>query len=250
MEEKKDMNQSPSFPEECAVCCDGLAELPVSVLANGKSQVCRHFFHTECVRSIRNCGHSKCPICRVSFDNDLALPNIQQNPRAWFQFVDVENHGELSLQRILEVLRASILVDHKKLESKLPTEFRLWDTNNDGRLSYDEMMAPKTGLVAWARKFVARQGDWSDMPDINKDSGAWFRYWDEDGNGVLGKEEVIRALTKTFIKSAQIPLGRSVELREIVQTLWVVFDADGSGGIDAEEFCKTDGLYETIIANF
>jgi len=238
-----------SQPEECTICFDNLAQGSVSVLTMGKRRVCRHFFHSKCVESLRHFGHKSCPICRVAFNGSVQVPDIFTNPSGWFKFVDVEKRGTLTLQQILDVFRASLLVDYKQLEALLPAVYSQWDRDKDGRLSYKEVMTPRTGLLAYARRFQPRQIDYSDMPDINLDKRAWFFYWDEDGNGQLNQKEVIRALTKTFNKSERFPQGELVRLRNIVSALWSEFDPNGSGEIDIKEFSRTNGLYDTIVVN-
>jgi len=253
--EYKSVNESqvtqsvPSEPEECTICCDDLAKESVSALTNGKRRVCRHFFHTKCLEGLREYGHNNCPICRVAFNGAVRVPDIFTNPSEWFKFVDSEKRGSLSLQQILDVFRASLLVDYKQLEAKLPGVFTKWDINKDGRVSYKEMMAPRTGLVAYAQRFRPRQIDYSDMPDINRDKRAWFLYWDLDGNGQLDQEEVTRALTKTLFKSRRISPTEIINFREVVKTLWPEFDPVGLGQINVEEFSRYNGLYDTVIAN-
>jgi len=239
----------PSQPEECTICCDNLAQGSVSVLTMEQRRVCRHFFHTKCVEGLRHFSHNSCPICRVAFNGSIKVPDIFTNPREWFKFVDVEKRGTLTLQQILDVFRASLLVDYKKLEALVPAVWSQWDRDKDGRLSYKEVMTPRTGLLAYARQFRARRIDYSDMPDINRDKAAWFLYWDEDGNGQLSQKEVIRALTKTFHKSKRCARADLVSLRNIVRALWTEFDLNGSGEIDVKEFSKTNGLYDTIVVN-
>jgi len=237
-----------SQTEECTICCANLAQGSVSVLTMGQSRVCRHFFHTKCVESLRHFGHNSCPICRVAFNGSVQVPDIFSNPSEWFKFVDVEKCGTLTLPQILDVFRASLHVDYRQLEALLPALYSQWDRDKDGRLSYNEVMTPKTGLLAYARRFRPRQIDYSDMPDINLDKRGWFFYWDEDGNGQLNQKEVIRALTKTF-KSKRFPRRDLVRLRNIVRVLWREFDPDGSGEIDIKEFSRTNGFYDTILVN-
>ena len=67
------------------------------------------------------------------------------------------------------------------------------------------------------------------------------RYWDEDENGSLDKEEVTRALLKTLgLTSDQ---ERVQQMRAAVEAIWPIFDTDGSQSIDRDEFLKAgDGL--------
>ena len=65
----------------------------------------------------------------------------------------------------------------------------------------------------------------ADVPDIRADREAWFSYWDEQGSGALGKEDMIRALMKTF--GWRQGSSAVAELRMLVELLWSEFDPDG-----------------------
>ena len=72
------------------------------------------------------------------------------------------------------------------------------------------------------------------------------------GTGVMEglaveKEEVVRALVKTFGLGADMPSLRNI--RQIVDAVWCVFDPDGSGAVDRREFLMRDGLADTIVAS-
>ena len=70
---------------------------------------------------------------------------------------------------------------------------------------------------------------------------------DEDDSGELDKEEVVRALLKTLALTGDPT--RVQMMRSTVEAIWPVFDDDGSGTIDRQEFLKAnDGLADTIIA--
>lgn len=75
----------------------------------------------------------------------------------------------------------------------------------------------------------------------------WFLFFDEDGGGTLCKDEVTRALIKSFKLSSDLSKVR--EMREIVDNIWFVFDTDHSGEIDLSEFVADGGLADTIIAS-
>ena len=69
---------------------------------------------------------------------------------------------------------------------------------------------------------------------------------DEDGNGTLQKDEVLRALVKTF--NAAHKLTRAESICQTLSVVWPIFDDDGNGSIDRTEFCAHDGLADTVIA--
>ena len=53
--------------------------------------------------------------------------------------------------------------------------------------------------------------------------------------------------SKTFQLSHDLVRVRTI--RETVAAVWTMFDTDGGGGIDREEFVKRDGFADTIIAS-
>jgi len=46
-----------------------------------------------------------------------------------------------------------------------------------------------------------------------------------------------------------LDLSQLEENRQTVKAVWPLFDLDGSGSIDLDEFCSPDGLGDTIIAS-
>ena len=86
-----------------------------------------------------------------------------------------------------------------------------------------------------------------DPPDIARLPREWFHYWDEDGSQSLEKDELIRALIKTFRFTQGPELLR--DLSDTVNAIWPIFDTDGNGCIDMEEFIMNDGLRDTILAS-
>ena len=62
------------------------------------------------------------------------------------------------------------------------------------------------------------------------------------------QEEIVRALIKTFKMSEDH--ARMNAMRDIVGAVWAVFDSDGSGSIEIDEFTAPgDGLADAIIAS-
>ena len=69
---------------------------------------------------------------------------------------------------------------------------------------------------------------------------------DEDGGGELEKEEVVRALIKTF----HLTVDKVDTIRSMLDSIWCLFDVDGDGGISRDEFGAPDGLAETVLASY
>mmetsp|Transcript_96865 Transcript_96865/g.278732 ORF Transcript_96865/g.278732 Transcript_96865/m.278732 type:complete len:539 (+) Transcript_96865:142-1758(+) len=78
-------------------------------------------------------------------------------------------------------------------------------------------------------------------PDIRRQPEAWFRFFDTNGNG-LEQGEVVDAVVRTF------PNAERGVVREMIASLWPMFDPDRSGTISLPEFVKRDGLRDTLLA--
>ena len=83
------------------------------------------------------------------------------------------------------------------------------------------------------------------MDELGED---WFKFWDEDDSGTLEKDEVVRALIKSF--NIQDDVAHIQDVRSVVENIWCVFDTSNSGGIDLTEFLVKDGLGDSIMAAF
>lgn len=227
---------------ECPICFQELSAKPTACFCDrtGK-QVCSHHCHADCARSISRPAH--CPICSKPFADIQPIPSLNVDVRAWFDHIDKDHSGYLHYQEIIDGLKEQVDLDWQRVESDVDRLWATWDKDRNGKVSFEEFAHPTTGVAAYLSKHY-RPTPRADPPDITKDKGAWFRYWDEDNSGSLDKDEVLRALIKTF-RAYHISHDT---IREIVSVIWPIFDVDGSGKIDMHEFCAPDNLGDTLVA--
>jgi hypothetical protein len=219
---------------------------PSAVLASrdGK-RVCPHFFHERCIKDVLKAGAHKCPLCRTLFAKVLPVPKLDSDPAGWFKLVDMNGDGGLSKQEIKYVLLAQIPVEEVVLDEELESNFNKWDKNKDGVIRQDELMDPRSGLIAYFKNKMRRGVE--EVPDIKRDKNAWYLHYDENNNGSLQKDEVVRGLIQTFKISHNAE--RMQAIRSTVEAVWPIFDSDGSGSIEKGEFLRAgEGLADTIIA--
>jgi Ca2+-binding EF-hand superfamily protein len=165
----------------------------------------------------------------------------------------------LSPREVLEVVKAQFPVDADRFERELPGLWKRWDKDGSGCVDKQEFMS---GLLAFVRSNYERsssQNHSNTVPDIRNDRLGWFRHFDEDASGELSREEVARGLIKCFHLSASGAGGESpgsaaariAQFRELVQNVWPMFDADGSGSMERDEFLlPEEGLADAIIASY
>jgi Ca2+-binding EF-hand superfamily protein len=189
--------------------------------------------------------HGECPLCRAEFDDMLPVPRIEDDSDAWFDVCDADGDGSLSAREVYEILIAQFPVDHKKLEENLPRLFRTWDPNMDGQIEKHEFLRPE-GLLEYVKQNFIRMEERAPPPNICRDKRAWFEYFDDDKSGELSQEEVGRALIKSF--GLENKLSEIASMKETVACCWAIFDPDGSGEIDMDEFLNNDGIADAIIA--
>lgn len=237
---------------ECAISFEPLHSGPVGCFLDTQyKRVSNHYFSLEHARSWLASGNGMCPLTRKAIHSVLEVPNVERDPEGWFKAVDVDGSGSLSRSEAIEALKAQFAVDVAALDTAVTDEnhwmWQQWDLDRSGFIEKEEMLAP-TGLVSSVRQMFAAQptnrGD--GIPDVRRDKGAWYDYWDEDKSGYLEQDEVVRALLKT-LKLSDSP-SRVQEMRSTVTAVWPIFDPDGSGSIDRAEFLQADGLADTILA--
>ena len=65
--------------------------------------------------------------------------------------MDVDGNGKLSKLEVSEALKATLPVDTEELDKHLDELWMRWDVVGDGELSFEEIMAPSKGLMAYLR---------------------------------------------------------------------------------------------------
>jgi Ca2+-binding EF-hand superfamily protein len=158
----------------------------------------------------------------------------------------MDGDGRLSRKEVVEVLKAQLPIDYRRLEqeSKDGSLWRMWDSNGDGFLQQSELLGDQ-GLLSYVRSVFAQTTFQAAPPDIKTNRMAWFRHFDEDFSGTLEQGEVIRALIKTLSLTPQ----QQDAVCECITAIWPIFDTDGSGSIEQNEFLlPCNGLADTIIA--
>jgi Ca2+-binding EF-hand superfamily protein len=237
---------------ECAICCEALHALPCCVFTNASSKrTCRHFLHLACANTLIRSGLMQCPICRAQFRGVLPVPDFDKEPKKWFEIVDFDGNKSLSQTEVIEVFKALLPIDYRRLEREVETFWPRWDQNRSGELDFKEICDPQNGLLVYVRNtFKNGSGSSSKIPTLTPTTKReWFAFFDEDSSGSLSQDEVTRALIKTFLPGASQNLEKLREMRSSVMAVWSLFDLDGSGEIDIHEFCARDGLADTIIAS-
>lgn len=237
---------------ECPICFEPLCAAPVGVfLDSDRKRTSQHFFNLAAAREWLQSGTGQCPLTRKRIASVLEVPDIRVNPEGWFDAVDMDGDKRLSRLEVVDCLKAQLPVDAAALDAAAADAehwmWQAWDLDGSGYIERSEMLHPQ-GLVAYVRSAFERATRESEaIPDIVRDKEAWYRYWDEDNSGALDKEEVVRALLKTFRMTSD--QQRVQQMRGTIDAVWPIFDDDGSGTIERNEFLKpNDGLADTIVA--
>jgi len=185
---------------ECVVCFDNMWKEQAGVFCDARGRrTCPHFLHHRCALEVRNSnmGGKHCPVCRAEFVDVTEVPGIDDDPHEWFKIVDLNGDGRLSQREVVEVLKAQLPIDYRRLEAELPELWKTWDVNKDNIITHKELLEPNKGLLAYVKANFPRV-DEDAIPDIRTDKHGWFNYFDYDKSGTLEQGEVVRALIKTF----------------------------------------------------
>ena len=72
---------------------------------------------------------------------------------------------------------------------------------------------------------------------------AWFDHYDRDGTGHLEFDDIVSGL----LSAPGQPYGGVDAVRESVRAVWPVFDRDGDGSMDRDEFSGAGGMAESLL---
>ena len=98
-----------------------------------------------------------CPVCRTDSAAIRLMPRIEDNPRAWFAAADAAGDGRLSRREAELALVSQFPLNYVKLSASLDECWRRWDHDGSGFISTEEFVAPGTGLLDYARKYLLRE---------------------------------------------------------------------------------------------
>jgi len=139
---------------ECVVCLDAMHKTQCTTLWARNIRCCRHLFHHKCALQLIASGKNKCPICRASFTNIKAIPDVDANPEGWFRSVDFAGENHIGKDAVTEVLCALFPVDRKSLELEMPKLWKEWDVRGTSGISLADFKHADTGLLSFIRRRI------------------------------------------------------------------------------------------------
>jgi Ca2+-binding EF-hand superfamily protein len=231
---------------ECPISFEVLYQAPCGVFIDDHDRrVSQHFYNYDAAIQWLN-EKNTCPITRKKIYRVKLVPDIRTDTHNWFKLVDIDGDGKLSKKEIIEALKAQLPIDYRLFENEhiLNQLWTIWDKDGSGFIEETELIG-ETGLINYVESvFKANQTN-QELPNIKLNRVAWFNYFDEDNSNSLEQPEVCRALIKTFNLTPQM----TDNLIENIKAIWNIFDTDGNGSIDKDEFLLPNiGLADTIIA--
>jgi len=234
---------------ECPLSFKPLYEGQVAIFVDSKGKrVGTQFYRLDAAEEfIASAGPSAtCPQTGQSVAKAKPVPSILEDPKGWFNACDADGNRKLSRDEVVAALKAQLPLNNRAIERFRSDDsaWRNWDRDGSGFIEYVEIMDEDQGILKFIRDSFARITDNRPVPDLRRDREAWFRHWDEDNSGELEFEEVVRALKKSFAVST----AGVAALRESLRAIWCIFDPDGSGSVDKQEFIARDGLADTVLA--
>lgn len=246
---------------ECPVCYFELFKFPAGVIRLHSRRCCGHYFHKECahylLRAMKGSGRpATCPLCGVSFSEVKTMPDLAKDPRDWFAVCDVDFGGELDAYEVVEALGTVLPVNRHKLEKNVKAHWHEWDPDGDGTITLQEFIMPGRGLKDWIMSHLGMlKADSAPkpntVPSIDRNPREWFHYWDRDGSGTLEKDEVARALIRSFCRddNGNPHLPAAHDMREIANSLWATCGYSPFDAVSFEDFVRPFGLLDQFLHN-
>jgi len=246
---------------ECPVCFFELFKFPAGVIRLHSRRCCGHYFHKDCahylLRAMKGSGSpATCPLCGVTFSEVKIMPDLAKDPRDWFAVCDVDFGGELDAYEVVEALGCVLPVSRHKLEKNVKAHWHEWDPDGDGTITLPEFIMPIRGLKDWVLCHLGMltaepAPNAATVPSIDRNPREWFHYWDRDGSGTLEKDEVVRALIRTFCRdeNGHAHLPSAHDMREIAGSLWTAQGYNAFDVVSFEEFVRPFGLMDQFLHN-
>lgn len=244
---------------ECPICFFGLWTQPVAIMKKHSRRCCSHYIHFGCGEFVRKTmkkagSEAVCPVCSAVFNDVKEMPDLALEPRAWFAMCDSDFGGELDQFEIGEALGAMLPIKRTRLTTILRSNWHKWDPDGGGTISIQEFIKPQNGLQAWILASLVRNScvPLSHMPpNLERNPREWFEHWDDDDSGALEKDEILRALARTFCiteDGAPIP-RRAMEMKDMVDSLWVALGYLPIDSISFREFARPFGIMDQVLHN-
>eukprot|EP01059_Diplonema_ambulator_P029305 TRINITY_DN48651_c0_g1_i1.p1 TRINITY_DN48651_c0_g1~~TRINITY_DN48651_c0_g1_i1.p1 ORF type:complete len:256 (+),score=44.98 TRINITY_DN48651_c0_g1_i1:48-815(+) len=232
---------------ECTLCFEDLCSAPLAILINENAKrVCRHFFHHDCLKEVHDFaeGNSKdmtCPVCREPCTDIIKMPDPATSAEKWFEMTDTDGNGDLSFREVTDVVRATCNISDADADNIIKGKWADFDKDGNQGIQWEEFSTLLTFIFENLPENLKVE-----VPSITEDKEKWFKFWDEDGSGSLDKDELARALIKTFKKDAIVKVS---EIQEILECVWPLFDPNGDNTISLDEFLQKGGLANAIVTS-
>jgi len=155
-----------------------------------------HWYHGF----IQDCPTGK--LTKVEFANIYAQFFPQGDPTAFASFVfDVFDGDKSGTIEFNEFLQALSVTSRGNLNDKLEWAFRLYDLDDDGKITRDEMLQIVTAIFS----MVGKKDDMKDA-DPKEKVEKIFSLMDTDNNGELSKEEFLEGARqdKTIVQALSL----------------------------------------------
>lgn len=136
--------------------------------------------------------------------------------RAIFDRFDVDKDGVLSREELATCIR-QCFPSRPDDAASLVADFDRADVDKSGSIDFEEFVAHHNELASTSTRFD-QAADMFKKFDVNKD-------------GFLSKDEFLSLLNQIFPEHCD-------EVDEIFEREWAVADADGSGEVSYDEFCR------------